>query len=129
MRRVLIFISVFLLALVTVRRVSAGPRAKARCTLTGVVLGPDDKPVPHAAVSYQSSGGSAPHAVHTDSSGRFRISNLKTDDYDVRASAHGVFSEWVKNLSVRPGQTREVTLRLIYARKMPKWPTKSKPKS
>ncbi len=71
MRRTFLFLTIFLLALVAVRSVSAAPQRKGTATLTGVVLGLDDKPVPHAAVTYQSSGGNAPHAVHADSQGRF----------------------------------------------------------
>ena len=88
--------------------------------ITGVVLGPADKPAPHAAISYQSSSGSMPHAVHADAHGRFTITKLGSDNYDVRASANGIFSEWQKNLPVQNGRTSELTLRLIYAREMPK---------
>jgi hypothetical protein len=98
----------------------ASPDAKGSSVLTGVVIGPNDKPVAHAAVSYQSSGGNAAHAVHTDARGRFTISKLPADNYDLRASANGIFSDWEKNVTIHPGQTRSVTLRLIYARKMPK---------
>jgi hypothetical protein len=83
--------------------------------------------VPHASVSYQSSGGNAPHAVHADSHGRFTITELRSDNYDVRASGKGVFSEWEKNISLRSGQTKTVTLRLIYAKEIPKAYVKSKP--
>ena len=96
--------------------------------ITGVVLGPDDKPVAHASVSYQSSGGNAPHAVHTDAQGRFTISGLRADSYDVRASGKGVSSEWEKNIPLRARQTKTVTLRLIYAKEIPKAYVKSKPK-
>ncbi len=98
----------------------AEPQRTGRGVLTGVVLGPDDRPVPHASITYQSSAGIAPHAVHTDSNGRFTITKLKTDNYDLRASAKGVFSEWEKNIPVRSGHTRNVVLQLIYARQMPK---------
>lgn len=127
MRRIVLLLAIFLLALVTVRSVTAAPQHKGTATLTGVVLGPDDKPVPHAAVSYQSSGGNAPHAVHADSQGRFTISKLRADDYDMRASGKGVFSEWEKNIQVRAGQTKNVTLRLIYAKGVPKAYVKTKP--
>jgi hypothetical protein len=96
--------------------------------LSGVVLGPDDKPVPHAGVTYQSSGGTAPHAVHADSQGRFTIRKLRSDNYDLRASGKGVFSEWEKNVTVRSGRTKSVTLHLIYAREIPKEYAKSKAK-
>jgi len=47
--------------------------------------------VAHASVSYQSSSGNAPHAVHTDSHGQFTITKLRADNYDIRASGKGVF--------------------------------------
>src|SRR5207249_7988098 len=71
MKRTTLFLTIFVLALVAVRGVAAAPQHQGSATLTGVVLGPDDKPVPHAAVTYQSSGGNAPHAVHADAHGRF----------------------------------------------------------
>ena len=107
-------------ALAFTSSVQGEPQRKGTSTLAGLVLGPDDKPVPHAAVSYQSSGGNAPHAVHTDGHGRFRITKLVADNYDVRASGRGVFSEWEKNVTLHRGQTREITLRLVYAKKIPK---------
>ena len=97
--------------------------------ISGVVLGPDDKPAPHAAITYQSSSGTAPHAVHADVHGRFTILKLQTDNYDVRASANGIFSEWQKNFPVQNGRTSELTLRLIYAREMPKSNSKSTKKN
>jgi len=106
--------------LLATRSVLASPDKKGTSVLTGVVLGPNDKPVAHAAVSYQSSGGNAPHAVHTDAHGRFTIAKLPADNYDVRASANGIFSEWEKNVTIHSGQTRSVTLHLIYAKQMPK---------
>jgi carboxypeptidase family protein len=128
MRRAVILIAAFLMALVAARGVLAGPQSKGSATLSGVVIGPDDKPVPHASVSYQSSGGIAPHAVYTDSRGRFTITKLKADNYDLRASSKGIFSEWEKNITLRKGKTEYITLQLIYAREMPKSSKKSKPK-
>ncbi len=128
MRRTLVFLSIFLLMLAAVNSVSAAPQRKGSSTLTGVVLGPDDRPVAHAAVSYQSSGGSAPHVVRTDSQGHFTISKLKADNYDLRASGKGVFSEWEKNVNLRSGDRKEVTLHLIYAKEIPKAYVKTKPK-
>jgi hypothetical protein len=128
MRRVLLFIAILLLALVVVGGVSAAPQNKHSATLSGLVLGPDDRPVAHASVSYQSSGGNAPHAVHTDSHGHFAITDLKADNYDLRASGKGVFSEWEKNINLRPKETKNVTLRLIYAKEIPKAYVKSKPR-
>lgn len=127
MRRALISVVVVLLvALGAAQNLAA--QKKGAGVLSGVVLGPDDKPVPHASVSYQSSSGTAPHAVHADSQGRFTITKLRSDDYDLRASSKGVFSEWEKNVAVRSGQTKSLTLRLIYAKEIPKAYAKSKAK-
>src|SRR5438309_6159424 len=128
MKRALVFISIFLPMLVTARGVSAAPQSKGSSTLSGVVLGPDDKPVAHASVSYQSSAGVAPHVVHTDSHGRFAIAKLKADNYDLRASGKGVFSEWEKNITLRTGQTKDLTLHLVYAKEIPKAYVKSNSK-
>jgi len=128
MKRIVLFLTIVALALVYVRSVVATPQHhKGTTTLTGVVLGPDDKPVPHAAVTYQSSGGNAPHAVHADAHGHFTIANLRADNYDMRASGKGVFSEWEKNVTVHRGQTKSVTLRLVYAKEVPKAYVKGKP--
>jgi hypothetical protein len=128
MKRTLVFISIFLLMLVTVRGASAAPQSKGSSTLSGVVLGPDDRPVAHASVSYQLSSGSAPHAVHTDSHGHFSIGKLRADNYDLRASGKGVFSTWEKNVTLRSGETKNLTLRLIYAKDIPKAYVKRNPK-
>jgi len=120
MKRALIFLTVCVVALLAARGAQAAPQSRGSATLTGVVIGPDDKPVPHASVSYQSSDGSAPHAVHTDAHGRFTITKLRVNNYDIRASAKGIFSDWYKNISLRRGQTKSLELRLIYAKEMPK---------
>jgi len=104
-------------------------KVKPSGVITGIVLGPDDKPAPHAAISYQSSDGSAPHAVHADSHGRFTITKLHTDNYDLRASANGIFSEWQKNFPVESGRTSDITLHLIYAKAMPKSSAKNAKKN
>ena len=126
MRRVLLSMLAVLVALVCAQNLAA--QHKGAGVLSGVVLGPDDKPVPHASVTYQSSAGIAPHAVHADSQGHFTITKLRTDNYDLRASGKGVYSEWEKNVAVRSGQTKSITLRLIYAKEIPKAYTKSKAK-
>jgi hypothetical protein len=128
MRRIFILVAVVFATLVAARGVIAAPQSKGSATLSGVVLGPDDRPVSHASVSYQSSGGNAPHAVYTDSRGRFTVTKLKADNYDVRASSKGIFSEWEKNITLRKGKTEYITLQLIYAREMPKASKTSKPK-
>jgi hypothetical protein len=125
MRRTLIFGIILSVALVLAQSVLAAPQSKGSGVLTGVVIGPDDKPVAHAVITYQSGGGNAPHAVHADAKGHFTIPKLRSDNYDVRASGKGVFSEWEKNVSVRSGHTKSVTLRLIYAKEIPKQYTTS----
>ena len=87
--------------------------SKSGAALIGVVLGADDKPVPHAAVSCESSAGFRPRAVHTDTKGRFEITGLNADSYDLRASANGAYSDWEKNIPLRKDQTKEITLRLL----------------
>jgi hypothetical protein len=96
------------------------PPKKKGATITGTVIGPDDKPVRKASVMCQSSAGSSPHATYTDSKGHFVVTGLKVDSYDVRASSNGVFSEWEKNIPLGKGQTKDLTLHLIYAKEMPK---------
>lgn len=127
MRRVLVSITAVLLV-VLVAGQNLAAQHKGTGVLSGVVLGPDDRPVPHASVTYQSSAGIAPHAVRADSQGHFTITKLRSDNYDLRASGRGVFSEWEKNVTVRSGKTKSVTLRLIYAKEIPKAYTKSKAK-
>jgi hypothetical protein len=128
MRRAFFFIAIFLLALVAVRGVSGAPQSRGSATISGVVLGPDDRPVPHASVSYQSASGNAPHVVRTDAHGHFTITKLKADAYDLRASGKGVFSDWEKNVNLHSGQSKSVTLRLIYAKEIPKAYVNAKPK-
>ena len=126
MKRALVSISVMLLIVLAAGQDLAAQH-RGYGNLSGVVLGPDDKPVPHASVTYQSAAGIAPHAVHADARGHFTITKLRSNDiYDLRASGKGVFSEWEKNVTVRSGQTKLVTLRLIYAKEIPKAYTKSK---
>jgi hypothetical protein len=88
------------------------PQAAHSAMLTGEVLSPSGKPVAGAVVTYQSGGGDTPHAVRTDAHGRFSIAKLRRDNYDLRAASHGLFSTWEKNVMVRSGQVKSVTLRL-----------------
>ena len=128
MKRAPVFASIFLVTMILAGTALAVPQHKGSSTLNGVVLGPDDRPVAHASVSYQSSGGSAPHVVRTDSSGHFTITKLRADDYDLRASGKGVFSEWEKNVPLRAGETKNLTLHLVYAKQIPKAYVKSNAK-
>jgi hypothetical protein len=81
--------------------------------ISGVVLDANGKPVGNAAISCESSGGLRPRAVHADPTGHFVITGLKQDSYDLRASSNGAYSDWEKNIPVRKGQSKSVTLRLL----------------
>lgn len=129
MKGSLIFLMAFSLVLAPISMVTAAPQSKGTSTISGVVIGPDDKPAPHASISYQYSDGSGPHAVRADAHGRFEIPHLRATSYDVRASANGIFSDWEKNIPLRKGQTRSLELHLIYAKEMPKSASGKKPKS
>lgn len=96
----------------TVAETQAVPQSAYSGALTGVVLDESGKPAVNAIVTYQSGGGDTPHAVHTDARGHFTIARLARDNYDLRASAHGKSSSWQKNVMVRAGEEKAVTLRL-----------------
>ena len=119
MKRAFIFLGMVVLALAVSQQVSAAPQSRGTSSINGVVIGPDDKLVPYASVTYQSSDGTAPHATHADSHGHFKIRELKSGNYDLRASDNGIFSEWQKNFMLRRGQARSLELHLIYAKEMP----------
>jgi hypothetical protein len=86
---------------------------KGDTVIKGTVLGADGKPVPAAAVNCQSSAGIRPRIVHTDAKGHYLITGLKQDSYDLRASSNGAYSDWEKNITLRAGQTKEISLRLL----------------
>lgn len=86
---------------------------KTGATITGTVLGADGKPVPGASVTCETSSGLKPRAVHTDAKGRFFITGLKQESYDLRASWNGGYSDWERNIPMRKDQTKEVTLQLL----------------
>jgi Carboxypeptidase regulatory-like domain len=92
--------------------VYGGPRTGHTAELAGEVLSATGKPVAGAVVTYQSGGGHTAHVVHADEHGRFTIVKLRRDNYDLRASSHGLFSTWEKNVMVRSGEVKTVTLRL-----------------
>lgn len=80
--------------------------------LGGIVLNAKGAPVGAADVFWQTADGKAPHAAHTDASGRFRIARVRQGLYEVRAQAAGMTSEWEHNVVVRPGGEASLTLRL-----------------
>lgn len=118
-KRAFTFLAVLVLLLVVSPQLFAVPQSRGTSSISGVVIGPDDKPVPYASVTFQSSDGTAPHAAHADSHGHFTIKELKSGNYDIRASDNGIFSEWQKNVMLRKGRARSIELRLIYAKEMP----------
>jgi hypothetical protein len=114
MKRKLIFALITAAAIFTALPVQAQitPR-KNGATFTGTVLDATGRPVRGASVTCQTSSGLKPRAVHTDSKGRFFITGLKRENYDLRAYANGSYSDWEKNIPMGPAQTKEVTLQLL----------------
>jgi carboxypeptidase family protein len=86
---------------------------KTGATITGIVLDADGKPVARASVTCETSSGMKPRAVHTDLKGRFFITGLKQESYDLRASRNGAYSDWERNLPLGKSQTKNVTLQLL----------------
>jgi Carboxypeptidase regulatory-like domain len=85
----------------------------ASTTIKGTVLGADGKPVATAAVECQSAAGLRPRVVHTDAKGHYLFTGLKQDAYDIRATSNGAYSDWEKNIPLRKGQNKEITLHLL----------------
>jgi hypothetical protein len=81
-------------------------------TLAGTVLDARGQAVSNAAVTIQTSDGSEPFATHTDGNGHFQIARLETGQYDIRASAKGLISDWTKRVMVHANKTTQVLLRL-----------------
>lgn len=86
---------------------------KPSTAIKGIVLDANGKPVASAAVTCQSSAGMRARIVHSDASGHFSVPGLKQDSYDLRATTQDAYSDWEKNVPLRKGQTKEVTLRLL----------------
>lgn len=110
-RRVLAMMGCAIVFLVL--QVDAQTVKKTGATISGTVLGADGKVVPGASVTCETSSGMKPRAVHTDAKGRFFITGLKQDSYDVRASANGAYSDWERNIPMRKNQSKEMTLQLL----------------
>ncbi len=107
----------------------AAPSPRPQGSLTGQVLGPDQKPVPGARIMLQVSDGSRPHTVRTDARGHFRFPSLRHGNYDIRAQAKCQSSEWEHNVLVRSGRETRLTLRLVKQSpvNLPATPAKLKP--
>ena len=108
MRKSAILTLLWLMASVPIA--GAGP---APTVLSGTVLNSRGVPVAGARVFWQASDGRAPHALHTDANGKFRVDPLREGWYDLRAEAAGSWSEWEHNVIVRHGQQADVKLRLV----------------
>ncbi len=113
MRRKLIFSLMLGMAVLFAADVNAQTRKKTGATITGTVLDSNGKPVANASVTCETSSGMKPRAVHTDKSGKFFITGLKQESYDLRASRNGAYSDWERNIPLRKSQTKDVTLQLL----------------
>lgn len=114
MKRLLVLLFVLFLAVFSPRSVWAQASAsKSAATIEGRVLDANGKPVPAAAVTCQSAAGIRPRIVHTDAKGHYSVTGLKQDAYDLRATSNRAYSDWEKNVPLKKGQTKEVTLRLL----------------
>src|SRR5579863_10478332 len=83
-------------------------------SLGGEVVNAKGAPVAGAQILWQAADGETPHVLHSDAQGRFRIEQLRSGSYDLRASSGGTWSEWEHNVLVRPGNDANVTLRLTF---------------
>lgn len=81
-------------------------------TVGGQVLDRKDKAVAGAHVTLQASDGGDLQTTETNTQGRFWFPFLPEGQYSVRASSHGLVSEWRQNVWVSPGQQTNVTLHL-----------------
>ena len=113
MRRKLIFSLMLGMAILFAQDIHAQTRKKTGATITGTVLDSNGKPVANASVTCETSSGMKPRAVHTDKSGKFFITGLKQESYDLRASRNGAYSDWERNIPLRKSQTKDVTLQLL----------------
>jgi hypothetical protein len=113
MRRRSVFIWSSVLSLLLVTTAHGQTTKKIDTVISGTVIGADGKLVPAAAVTCQSSAGIKPRVVHTDAKGHFLITGLRQDNYDLRATANGAYSDWEKNILLHKGQNKVVTLRLL----------------
>lgn len=113
MRFKLIFSIVLGIAILFTQGANAQTKKKTGATITGTVLDADGRPVANASVTCETSSGLKPRAVHTDKSGKFFITGLKQESYDLRASRNGAYSDWERNIPLGKSQTKTVTLQLL----------------
>jgi len=113
MKRKLIFTVILGLAVLFAQGVNAQTQKKTGATITGTVLDSNGRPVANASVMCETSSGLKPRAVHTDTKGKFFITGLKQESYDLRATRNGAYSDWERNIPLRKSQTKDVTLQLL----------------
>ena len=113
MRRKLIFLLIFGMAALFAGDMNAQTRKKTGATITGTVLDSNGRPVANATVTCETSSGMKPRVVHADKSGKFFITGLKQESYDLRASRNGAYSDWEKNIPLGKSQSKDVTLQLL----------------
>ena len=113
MRRKLIFLLIFGMAMLFAGDMNAQTRKKTGATITGTVLDSNGRPVANATVTCETSSGMKPRVVHADKSGKFFITGLKQESYDLRASRNGAYSDWEKNIPLGKTQSKDVTLQLL----------------
>jgi hypothetical protein len=110
-RRRAILLLVF--ALATAWSMAGGASATpALGALAGTVTDAQGKPVGGATVTMETSDAKRPYATHTGADGRFQFSRFRPGQYDLRAYAGGVFSEWSKRVMIHTGKTTEITLHI-----------------
>jgi hypothetical protein len=100
------------LLIATVGVASTGGAKVATGTLAGTVLDTGGKPVDYATVTVETSDGNHPNLTRTDGDGHFEFARFRTGQYDVRAQASGLFSDWTKRVFVHSNETTRITLRL-----------------
>ena len=81
-------------------------------TIGGEVLNAQSAPIAGALVTMQASEGGRLQTTQTNEQGRFWFASLPEGQYSVRASDHGLVSEWRQNVWVAPGRETDVMLHL-----------------
>jgi uncharacterized membrane protein len=113
MRSKLIFSLILGLTVLFAQDIQAQTKKKTEATITGTVLDSNGRPVANATVTCETSSGMKPRAVHADKSGKFFITGLKQESYDLRASQNGAYSDWEKNIPLGRSQSKDITLQLL----------------
>jgi len=113
MRRKLIFSLILGLTVLFAHDIQAQTKKKTGATITGTVLDSNGRPVANATVTCETSSGLKPRVVHADKSGKFFITGLKQESYDLRASRNGAYSDWEKNIPLGKSQSKDITLQLL----------------